>query len=221
MVFSIALIHPTARVVPMLSEIAKQVMPGVETINIVDEGIPYLIYDAGGLSGPVVTRICNYARNAEEVGVEAIVLASAMYGDALDAVKASVNVPVVRIDAAMIEKAVQFGSSIGVLASQQFIMDAMLSLIRERAEALGREVTTESRLCEDAGFAFEKNDIEAYDYIVGNEASRLKNNDIIVLADILMHRAVHMISERMHVPVLSSPKIAFEDLAKKLNYFRR
>jgi len=221
MVFSIALIHPTARVVPILSDVARQVMPGVEIVNIVDEGIPYLIYHAGGLSGQVVTRICSYARNAEEAGAEAIVLASAMFGDALDAAKATVAVPVVRIDAAMAEKAVQFGSSIGVISTQQFIMDATLSLLRERAESLGREVAIEPRLCEDAGFAFEKDDFEAYDYIVGNAAARLKNNDIIILADIMMTRVVHAVSERMHMPVLASPKIAFEDLAKKLSYFRR
>jgi aspartate/glutamate racemase len=220
--FSVALIHTSTRVVSLLTEVAHLVIADAELIHMVDEGIPRLIDEAGGqITEPVVRRICTYATNAQEAGADVIVLGSPVIGGAIDAVQSCVNVPAIRIDAAMIETAVRYGTSVGVLATQDLTLDPTLAFLRDRADALGKNVSFETRLCEHAGMAFGSGDFDEYDRIVIEEVGGLAGNDVIVLADLMMHRVVPVATERVRVPVLSSPRLGFEDLAKKMNYFRR
>ena len=57
-----------------------------------------LVEEAGEVTEPVTRRACSYAMNAQEAGAEAVMLTSPATACAIDAVRASVRVPVVRID---------------------------------------------------------------------------------------------------------------------------
>lgn len=221
MLFSVALIHSSVRVVPLLAQVAQEVIADVELIHMVDEGLQHMIRDAGKITEPVTRRLCSYAMNAHEAGAEAVVLTSPCIGGAIEVVQASVNIPVLRLNEAAVEVAVQFGSSVGVLAAEPLTLEPTLAYLRERADAHGKDLTLESWQCEDANRALENDDLEAYDHIVASAVDRLARNDMIILADVMMHRAVRAASERVEIPVLASPRHGFEDLAKKLNYFRR
>lgn len=221
MLFTVAIIHASVKEVSLLTEVAHDVMADAEMVHMVDEGLPRLVGESGEITEPVTRRVCSYAINAEETGAGAVVLAGSCIGFAIDAVCAAVRVPAVRLDGAMADAAVDFGASIGVLASTPDTLEPTLAFLRERADAHGKDAVFESRLCEDAAPALENDDLEAYDYIVTNEAGRLAENDVIVLADIMMHRVVHAAGERFGIPVLASPRQGFEGLAKQLNYFRR
>jgi len=220
-VFTVALIHPWADLVPLLTEVAHEVMADAELIHMVDEGIPRLVAEAGGITEPATRRLCGYAMNAHEAKADAVMLTSPVFGPALDAVRSVVGIPVVRIDAAMVESAVQFGTNVGVLATSPLTLEPTLALLLERADAKGKDVALDSRVSEEAGAALARQDREAYERIVSEEAAQLAGNDCVVLADVMMHRALRAASERVRVPVLASPQLGFEDLAKKLDYFRR
>ncbi len=221
MFFSVALVHSSAGVVPLLTDVARNVIADVELIHMVDEGMQHLIDAAGSVTEAVTRRLCSYAMNAHEAGAGAVVLTSPALGATLEVVQASVNIPVMRIDEAAVETAVRLGDSVGVLGSDEISLDATISFLRDRADAHGKDVAIESHHCEDAERALRSHDLDAYDYIVASAVDRLVNNDIVVLADVMMERVVHAASERINVPVLASPRHGFEELAKKLNYFRR
>ncbi len=221
MFFSVALIHTSAKVVPLLTEVGHEVIADVELIHMVDEGMQRMIEEAGRMTEPVTRRVCAYAMNAQEAGAEAVMLASPSIVQAIDTVRASVRVPVVRIDEAMADAAVQFGSSVGVLAERQMTLEPILAFLRERADAHRQDIAMESSLCEGARRALEAGDMEAYDSCVISGIDGLSNNEMVVLADVMMHRVARRASERLHVPVLASPRHGFEDMAKKLDYFRR
>jgi len=221
MFFSIALIHSSADVVPLLTDVAHDVIADVELIHMVDEGMQSMIDAAGKVTEPITRRLCSYVMNAHEAGAEAVMLTSPVLGATLDAVQASVSIPVMRIDGAVVETAVRLGSSVGVLSADPITLDATESFVRDRADACGRDVVLESWHSEDAGRALKGGDLDAYDYIVANAVDRLAGNDIVLLADVMMQRVVHAAGERVDAPVLASPRHGFEGLAKKLNYFRR
>lgn len=221
MFFSVALIHSSVDVVQLLTEVSKNVIADVELIHMVDEGMQSMINAAGEVTEPITRRLCSYVMNAHEAGAEAAMLTSPVLGATLDAVQASVSIPVMRIDEAAVETAVRLGSSVGVLSANQLTLDATVSFIRDRADATGRDVVIEGRYCDDAEHALRNGDHEAHDYIATRAVDRLANNDIILLADVLMERIVHAAGERVDVPVIASPRLGFEELAKKLNYFRR
>jgi|GEM_PF-5728468 len=221
MLFTVAVIHASVREIPLLTEVAHDVMADAELVHMVDEGLARLVGESGEITEPATRRVCSCAMNAEEAGAGAVVLAGPSIGSAIDAVCAAVRVPAVRLDGAMADAAVDFGMSIGVLASARDILEPTLAFLRERADAHGKDAVFESRLCEDAALALENDDLEAYDHIVTNEAGRLAENDVIVMADIMMHRVVRAAGDRFRIPVLASPRQGFEGLAKQLNYFRR
>jgi len=221
MFVSVGLIHPSADLIPLLTEVAREVMADVDLLHMVDDGMLRLIEDAGELTEPVTRRVCTCALNAQEAGAEGVMLTSPVIGCAADAARALVRIPVVRIDDAMAQTAVQFGRSVGVLASRDLTLQATLSLLREHADAQGRDVALEPRLCEQADRASRGGDLDAYNRIISEEIEALSGNEMIVLADVAMHRASYALNERVQVPVLASPRHGFEDLAKKLNYFRR
>lgn len=221
MLFSVALIHSSVKVVPLLTEVAHDVIADVELIHMVDEGLQGMISEAGGLTEPVIRRVCSCAMNAQEAGAEAIMLTAPSIGHAIDAVRAAVRVPVLRIDDAMAETAVQFATGVGVLAAAQTELEPTVALLRERAEANEKDIIFETSLCEEASRALRMDDLETYDRSVIAAAEGLAGNEVVVLADVMMHRVVHTLSERIQVPVLASPRHGFEDMAKKLDYFRR
>ncbi len=221
MFFSVALIHSSADIVPLLTEVSKNVIADVELLHMVDEGMQSMIDAAGEVTEPITRRLCSYVMNAHEAGAEAAVLTSPALGTTIDAVQASVSIPVMRIDEAAVEAAVRLGGSVGVLSVDQLTLDATASFIRDRADAAGRNVVVEVRHCDDAEHALKNGDLEAHDYIATSAVDRLAGNDIILLADVQMARIVHAAGERVDVPVLASPRLGFEGLAKKLNYFRR
>ncbi len=220
MYFSVGLIHSSPKVIPLLTRVAHDVIADCELIHMVDEGIARLIAENGEVTEPVSRRVCTYALSAA-AAAEVVMLTSASFGRAIDAVRATVRIPVVRIDEAMAEKAVEFGSHIGVLSAAKTTLAPTVALLREQADARGKDVALETWLCEDAAAALNADDLEAYDCIVLGALDRLAGSDIIVLADVMMHRVVHAASERAGVPVLAGPQHGFEDLARKLDYFRR
>ena len=221
MFFSVALIHSSADVVPLLTDVGRDVIADVELIHMVDEGIEHMIDAAGAVTEPVTRRVCSYAMNAHEAGAEAVMLTSPILGSAIEVVQAAVTIPVIRIDQGVVDTAVRLGKNIGVLGAEAFTLESTLSFLRDRADAAGRNISTETWRCEDALSALRNRDLDAYDFIVANAVDRLADNDIILLADVMMQRAVHAAGERVEVPVLASPRHGFEELAKKLNYFRR
>jgi len=221
MFISVALIHPSAKAVPMLTEVAHDVIADVELIHMVDEGVQRMMTEAGGMTEPVTRRICSCAMNAQEAGAEVVMLASPRLGAAVDAVCSSVRIPVVRIDEAMADAAVQLGNAVGVLSADETVLEASLALLRERAVAHEKDVDLDTALCDEARQALESNDLAAYDRAVMAGVDQLAGNDMVVLADVMMHRVVHTAAEQASVPVLASPRHGFEDMAKRLNYFRR
>jgi aspartate/glutamate racemase len=221
MFLSIALIHSSAQVVPMLTDVAHDVVADVELIHMVDESIQRLIDEAGEITEPVVRRLCSHALNAQEAEAEAVMLTAPSISQALDAVRAAVHVPVVHVNEAMVDAAARLGSSVGVLAEDPSTLEPTLGMLLERANEHGKELAVESKLCEEAARARMANDFDAYDRAVLAAAEGLTKNDIIILTDIMMERVVHEATEKLKVPVLTGPRHGFEDIAKRLNYFRR
>jgi Asp/Glu/hydantoin racemase len=221
MFVSVSLIHASADEVPLLRQVAKEVMADVDVVHMVDEGIGRLIEVAGAVPESVTRRVCSHAMNAEEAGAEAVMLTAPVLADGLDVVRTAVHVPVVRIDAAMAETAMEHGAEVGVVAAEAWTLERTVALLRDRADAQGKTPSFDTRVSEDARRARAAGDLAAYDRIVLGEVERLTDVEIVVLADALMHRVLRPAAERAGVPVLASPRHGFEDLAKRLNYFRR
>ena len=214
MVRKVGMVHTVAKLVPVFEELADEVMPGTEVIHLVDEGLLKDIVAGGELTPDRVSRLASLASFAEASGAEAVMLTCSTVGPGVDTAKENVEVPFLKVDEAMADRAVQLGPRIGVIATLHTTLTPTSDLVRDRASAQGREVQVETVLCQGAFEALGTGDTDTHDRIVIESLKELMSRvDVVVLAQASMARVADLIPEdEKVVPILSSPRLGVERL---------
>jgi Asp/Glu/hydantoin racemase len=129
-----------------------------------------------------------------------------------------VDIPVLRVDQPMADKAVSLGPRIGVAATLPTTLVPTANLIERRAAAAGRQIKICSRLCAGAFEALMGGDSARHDAMVAAALRELTAEvDVIVLAQASMARVADGLDESARrVPILASPAIAIEHVATVL-----
>jgi Asp/Glu/hydantoin racemase len=215
----LALIHTVAGLVPRFRELAAELMPDVETIDIVDET---LLRDAtadGRVSLDTARRLMTHLAAAEHDGADAMIVTCSSMGGAVDAARSFAGVPLLRVDQAMAEQAVAMGARIGVLATLASTLRPTAELIRRTAAEAGREVEVRDRVCEGAFEALRAGDTERHDSLVrAGLAEMIGWADVIVLAQASMARVLNSLSEdERRTPILTSPRLGMEKVRELLS----
>ena len=139
-------------------------------------------------------------------------------GPGVDTAKESVEVPFLKVDEAMADRAVELGPRIGVIATLHTTLTPTSDLVRDRASAQGRPVHVETFLCQGAFEALGAGDTDTHDRIVIENLKELMGRvDVVVLAQASMARVAELMSdEEKVVPILSSPRLGVERLRSVL-----
>jgi hypothetical protein len=105
-----------------------------------------------------------------------------------------------------------------VVATLPTTLNPTTDLVKRRAAVAGKEVQVISKLCEGAFDALMSGDAATHDAMVAAALKELSSQvDVIVLAQASMARVVDTLDAAdRKVPILSSPSIAIEHLAKIL-----
>ena len=215
---TLGLVHTSATLVPVFADLCSQYLSGVKVFNIVDDSLIKNTIACGSLTPSTSKRVVNYAVSAQEAGADMILFTCSSIGPAVETAATLTNVPVLRVDQPMADKAVQTGSRIGVIATLSTTLEPTADLVRRRAIAAGKDITLVSRLCEGAFEALMSGDAATHDAKVGEALKQLsKEVDVILLAQASMARVVDTLSEADNrVPILASPTIAIQHLASLL-----
>ncbi len=103
----IALIHTTPVTVNSLNNLIKESNSDLEIINIVDDSIlPELINNQADIS-LVKERVRYYIKTAVEQGADLVMSACSSIGEIFEEEDKKFEIPIMRIDSAMAEKAVK------------------------------------------------------------------------------------------------------------------
>jgi len=194
--------------------------PGLDTFHMVDES---LLQDLirHGPSPALETRIVNFARLAEEDGATAILFTCSSTSPAVDAARAQVRVPIVKIDDAMAEIAAGCGSRIGIVCTTPSTRGPSADLVRSYAERDGRSVTIDVELREAAYRALLAGDRTTHDAIVTKAALALaEDHDVVVLAQASLAHLQPSIAAACDVPVLASPETCLASLGERIGVSR-
>ena len=208
----LALVHTVAGLVPRFRELSAELMPEVETFDIVDETLLRDATTEGRVSLDTARRLMAHLAAAERHGADAILVTCSSMGGAVDAARSFAGVPLMRVDQAMAEQAVATGSRIGVLATLSSTLRPTAELIRRTAVEAGREVEVRDRVCEGAFEALRAADTERHDQLVLDGLRELLGwADVIVLAQASMARAIDRLGqEDRATPILSSPVLGMQ-----------
>jgi Asp/Glu/hydantoin racemase len=216
----LALIHTVAGLVPRFRELAAELMPDVETFDIVDETLLRDATREGRVSLDTARRLFAHLAAAERHGADAILVTCSSVGGAVDAARPFAGVPLLRVDQAMAEQAVERGTRIGVLATLWSTLRPTAVLIERTARESDRDVEVRDRLCDGAFEALREGDTERHDKLVREGLRELIGwADVIVLAQASMARVVDSLSEdERRTPILSSPRLGMERMRDILTH---
>jgi Asp/Glu/hydantoin racemase len=208
----LALVHTVAGLVPRFGELAAELIPEVETFDIVDETLLRDATREGRVSLETARRLFSHLAAAEHHGADAILVTCSSMGGAVDAARPFAGIPLLRVDQAMAEQAVQRGTRVGVLATLWSTLGPTAALIRRTAEESGRSVEVRDRLCTGAFEALGEGDTERHDSLVRDGLRELLDwADVIVLAQASMARVIETLTDdERRTPILSSPRLGME-----------
>lgn len=219
---TLALIHTAPVLIPVFQKLCQEHLDGTEVFNIVDESLLKNTIRDGELSPLTVQRLVGYVQSAKQAGADVVLITCSSIGPGVEAARAAVDLPVLRIDEAMADEAVQIGRRIGVAATLSSTLNPTIDLIKTRAIRANRQCEVVPRLCEGAFEAVSSGDAATHDRIVQENLIALMSEvDVVVLAQASMARVVAaMDPASLRVPVLASPRRAIEQASQVLRQLR-
>ena len=213
-------IHTVSGLVDMFNSLCEELIPGSKLCHISDESLIQGLLAAGGLTPAVYRRICDHVVEAEQSGADAIQFTCSSISPCADVARHLVSKPLLKIDEPMVEHAVKNYKRIGIIATAPTTLKPSKDLVNEKARAQKGTIKVESVLCRGAFDAFLAGNMNEHDKIVSTHLLDLmKKVDVVLLAQASMMRIVDTLDEKEKtVPVLSSPRLAIERLAKVIGY---
>jgi Asp/Glu/hydantoin racemase len=214
----VAFIHTVTTLPVVFKGLVTELAPQIDMYHVVDESLLQNTIRNGELSKTTIYRLVTYLMLAQQAGADAAMVTCSSIGAAAEIARSMVSIPVLRVDEPMAEKALAGGSRIGVAATVRTTLTPTVSLIERKASAAGKNVRVISKLCEGAFDAFIAGDTAKHDALVKTGLLELiPQVDVIVLAQASMARIVESLSESDRLlPILSSPRLAVEHLARTL-----
>lgn len=176
----------------------KLLLPGVKIMNVGNEGVQLNFMRAHSLGQPCPPQInidifCRYARDLFDlVGVDAILISCSTMNRAFTQVSEkmkALGVPVLQIDQAMMEEAVQTEGRILVIATHGPTVKSTQSLLKETAEKLGKSVDFVGATVEEAFELLGQGQIVKHNRLITDTIRKVQKSeqiDIVVLAQLSM-----------------------------------
>jgi Asp/Glu/hydantoin racemase len=194
---------------PVFKSLFEEYLPDVRIIDFVDSDVLAAVNRDGGINASHIQRMTYLAKSAEASGADLIFSACSSLGPSMDTARQLVNVPIIKIDDAMTQRAVELGSRIGVMATVPTTLKPTIDLIQEKAQAAGKSVETQPYLCKGAFDVLMSGERDRHDQMVLAGAQELAPQvDLIVLAQASMSRLAPMLSKEVGKEVLGSPRLA-------------
>lgn len=213
----IGMVHALSSNVRLFNELTSEIMPDVEIVHFVDEGLPSM--SGKQYHGRVVRRLGVLSAFAAESGAEIIMLTCTAFGRLADEVQTIVNIPVLAVLEIVADEAMQLADSIGILGTHPGTVATASEIIQEQAIQKERKVEVKTLLCEGVFDALKREDWATHDSIVLKHLKRLMDEvKLVVIPQPSIERVVNHIAEaERKIPILTSAHLAVQRLKEKLD----
>ena len=216
----LAFLHTVSTLTGLFNALAKEILPaGVEVFHIADEAVVKVVLAQGGLSPFVYRRVSDDVAAAEQAGANAVLFTCSSISPCAETARLMVNIPVLKVDEPMADKAISLGARIGVVATASTTLKPTTELVQMRAALMGKKIQVESVLCQEAYSALWSGDMETHDRLLRETLhSLMSRSDVIMLAQASTARVLETIpATAQTVPILTSPRLAVEQARDVLN----
>ncbi len=212
----VVLIHTSPVSLNDLKALFKEILPGVEMVNIIDDSLLEEVKKNGQINSNIISRMCSYVQVAKTLNPDLIFNQCSSVGEAFDIARKQASCKTLKIDEAMAEKAVMLGSRIGVVATVASTVAPSCRLVETKAKEAGKDVTVTRYLVDGALDILMSGDVDKHNELVINAIRKAEEeNDVVVLAQGSMTAILPLLGETKK-PVLTSPRLAVERVKKEL-----
>jgi len=212
-VTTIGFLHTSPVHAATFRALVAELLPHAEVIEVVDESVLDQARRLGVRDVRVIGAVAD--RLAELVSADVVVCTCSTLGGVAEHVGRAAGTDVVRVDRAMVERAVELASAgrgrVAVVAALDSTIGPTRELFDEVMLATGADLVVEVHVIRGSWERFESGDIEGYLDVVAEQLPTIaRSADVVVLAQASMAPAVARIDAA--VPILSSPRLAIEAL---------
>lgn len=217
----LAMVHTVGRLEPLFADLAAELGPDVETTHVVDEDLLGEAIAAGRVPEATAARLEATVDRVLQGGADLVLVTCSSMGRVVDAMAAR-GTPVVRVDEALADRAIELGARIGVIATLATTLEPTADLVRRRADVAGREpgsVSLVTRVVDGAFDALKAGDLETHDELVrAGLRELLPLVDVVVLAQASMARVAATLDagDTGDTPILASPRLGVERAMSRL-----
>lgn len=208
----VALIHTVPTVYSTFGKRVIDSIPDTKVTNTVDEYLASDPAERGVFTPTNKSRLFSVVKNAEATGADVILTTCSTLSPIIDQIRGFFRVPLVTIDGAMVQKAVEAGTKIGVVATADSTLGPTTGALERAARDVGKAIEITTTVCPDAYIAIKSRDTETHDQIVLRAVESMIDRDVIVLAQASMAHLEEPVSTLTRTPVLSSPRCCIEEL---------
>jgi len=200
-----------------LNALFAELVADAKVHNIVDDSLLHDVMQNGGITPKVVSRMCAYVQAAAANGADLIFNQCSSVGEAADIAAKLVSVPVLKVDAAMAEKAVELGRKIAVVATVRSTMRPSCNLVRSKAAEAGKQIDVVEYLVDGAlDVLMKEKNREKHNAMVLESVRKAEEEcDVVVLAQGSMTVLLPELQD-VKKPVLTSPRLGVERARKLL-----
>ena len=216
----IAIIHATRNAVTAIEDTFAQLWPEVEIVSLLDEYLSKELAKVGSLNDALTDRIARLAQFGIAGGADAILYSCSAFGKAIEAARASIDIPVLKPNEAMLTEALAAGSHIRVVATYMPTIASITGELQEMGKESGQRIEIDPCFVPRAFEALESGDGERHDELIAEAMGNRLPCDVVLLSQFSMARALPLVKENTDTIVLSSPDSAVLSLQDQLSFVR-
>lgn len=182
--------------------------PQARISNLLDDSLFAWVREAGGVVPEMYDVFRNLTRHMIGRGADGILFTCSAFRQVIDACIEEFEIPILKPNDAMIDKALDAGSRIAVMATVGPTIPSISAEIEEIAAKRGRKIEIAPFVVDRAFDALATGDAATHDRLVAERAKEIRGCDAIVLAQFSLSRAVPVVKAVNRTPIFNSPGAA-------------
>ena len=215
--YKVGLIHATMNSVQPILEAFHMHAPEVTLVNFMDESLIYELNERGTVTKDMKRRLLDLAGKAAASGVDGILLTCSSFTPVVEEISHLFECPILSADLSMLEKAVEMGSRIGVIATVPAAGPTTTALLEGIAQERRKDIHINTVVIAEAFTELRKGNQEKHDDLIHRKVQALSIDcDVILFAQFSMARAIRTLDVATK-PILTSPEISVKSIIEKIS----
>ncbi len=214
----IGVIHATMNAVEPLMAVFKKNAPETTVLNFLNENLLFRANAVGGADYKGLRAFTKLVFEAVDAEVDGIIVACSVFCPFVPLMRNFTDIPMIAIDNPMLERAVNEGKKIGILATTAPSAPSAKRQLEKMAAEENKTLEFDMEIITDAMVALKAGDVEKHNEIIAEAGKRLveRGCDTLVLSQITMACAAEKM-KNFGVNVLSSPEEGYKKIVEMVN----